>query len=85
MIVSYGGSLKHDDPIVEEMRLKGQWCKQSYGVFSRMEKGHEPSQDENLSARALARASSARTHHYYLPTTLSLFYEQKPPSQVKVL
>ena len=34
MIVSYGGSLKHDDPIVEEMRLKGQWCKQSYGVFS---------------------------------------------------
>ena len=34
MIVSYGGSLKHDDPIVEEMRLKGQWCKQNYGVFS---------------------------------------------------
>ena len=34
MIVSYGGSLKHDDPIVEEMRLKGQWCNKGYGGSS---------------------------------------------------
>ena len=27
------------------------------------EKGHEPSRAENLSARAMARASSARAHH----------------------
>ena len=26
----------------------------------------EPSQAENLSAQAMARASSARAHHYYL-------------------
>ena len=30
------------------------------------EKGHEPSRAENTSARAMARASLARTHHYYL-------------------
>ena len=30
------------------------------------EKGHKPSQAENCSARALAWASSARAHHYYL-------------------
>ena len=29
-------------------------------------KGHEPSRAENCSARALARASSARAHHYYI-------------------
>ena len=28
------------------------------------EKGHEPSRAENLSARAMARASLARAHHY---------------------
>ena len=33
-----------------------------------MEKGHEPSRAENLSARAMARASSARAHHYCLHT-----------------
>ena len=27
-------------------------------------KGHEPSRAENSSARAMARASSARAHHY---------------------
>ena len=27
------------------------------------QKGHEPSRAENLSAQAMARASSARTHH----------------------
>ena len=32
----------------------------------------EPSQAENPSARALARASSARTHHYYLVTILKI-------------
>ena len=35
MIVSYGGSLKHDDPIVEEMRLKGQWCNKGYVVSTK--------------------------------------------------
>ena len=30
------------------------------------EKGHEPSRAENPSAQAMARASSARTHHYIL-------------------
>ena len=29
-------------------------------------KGHEPSQAENSSAQATARASSARAHHYHL-------------------
>ena len=36
-------------------------------ISSRSEKGHEPSLAENPSARATARASSARTHHYYIP------------------
>ena len=30
------------------------------------QKGHEPSRAENPSARAMARASSARAHHYKL-------------------
>ena len=34
------------------------------GEISELEgKGHEPSRAENCSARALARASSARAHH----------------------
>ena len=42
-----------------------------------MEKGHEPSrakpsQAENLSARAMAPASSAQTHHYYITYTTHL-------------
>ena len=32
--------------------------------FQLNEKGHEPSRAENSSSRAMARASSARTHHY---------------------
>ena len=35
----------------------------------------EPSRAENPSARALARASSARTHHY----NLSIFQQRKFP------
>ena len=34
-----------------------------------MKKGHEPSQAEKPSAQAMARASSARTHHYLLALT----------------
>ena len=34
------------------------------------EKGHEPSQAENCSARVLAQASSARTHHQYVSTNV---------------
>ena len=30
------------------------------------QKGHKPSRAENTSARAMARASSARAHHYDL-------------------
>ena len=36
-------------------------------ISSWMENGHKPSRTKNLSARAIARASSAQTHHYYLP------------------
>jgi hypothetical protein len=33
-------------------------------ISSWIEKGHEPSRAENLSAQAMDRATSARTHHY---------------------
>jgi hypothetical protein len=35
-------------------------------ISSWSKKGHEPSRAENPSARAMARASSARTHHYWI-------------------
>ena len=38
-----------------------------FSISSWREKGHKPSQAEKPSAEALAWASCARTHHYYLP------------------
>ena len=34
--------------------------------FELNEKGHDSSRTENFSARAMAPASSAQTHHYYI-------------------
>ena len=39
-------------------------CKRwQFSNFPAKKKGHEPSRAENTSARAMAQASSARTHH----------------------
>ena len=46
---------------------KNEWQKKAFRAeknnYELKEKGHEPSRAENLSARAMARASSARAHH----------------------
>ena len=41
------------------------------------EKGHEPSRAENPSARAMARASSARAHHYRFYILNVIFFTEK--------
>ena len=51
---------------------KNEWQKIQIFSFSSWneifeEKGQEPSRVENPSARPMAQASSARTHHYYIP------------------
>ena len=51
----------------------------------RAEEEKVTSRAENTSARALARASSARTHHYWLPTLSSTAEEYKITERVLVI
>ena len=47
-----------------EIRTKNPNVENAYCfIFELTGKGHEPSRAENPSARVMARASSARTHH----------------------
>ena len=49
-----------------KIKIKISACFGQFLILSWTEKGHEPSQAENLSARAMGPASSAQTHHYYI-------------------
>ena len=50
--------------IIQKTKSKSWLVFGQFSVPSWMKKGHEPSRAENPSAWAMARASSARTHHY---------------------
>ena len=76
-VANYGSLLAKDSESEKFRRLAKKESGKKGLVFCRFSslsreipelegKGHEPSRAENCSARALARASSARAHHYQL-------------------
>ena len=54
------------------MKIKFRLVFGQFSISSWSEKGHEPSWAENPSARAMARASSAWTHHYFTWYTITV-------------
>ena len=60
----------HHNSIKVKTSLLGSFSGLNREISELNGKGHEPSRAENCSARALAWATSARTHHYRLPLCL---------------